>query len=63
VIALLDRLGVRKAHHFGYSMGGDIAAWLVIEYPERFASVTLGASSGFRNWTAERDRATEALGL
>jgi len=36
VIAVLDHLGVRKAHFHGYSMGGGIVAHLMALHPDRF---------------------------
>lgn len=40
--ALLDHLGIRRAHVFGYSMGARIAAFLALEYPESVASLIFG---------------------
>lgn len=42
VIAILDHLGVKKAHYLGYSMGGWIGMALASSYPERFYSVIVG---------------------
>lgn len=46
VIALLDRLGVERAHLIGNSMGGAIALHLLVEHPERFDRVVLMGSVG-----------------
>jgi 3-oxoadipate enol-lactonase len=35
VLALLDRLGVERAHHCGLSMGGLVGMWLSVHAPER----------------------------
>jgi pimeloyl-ACP methyl ester carboxylesterase len=61
VAALLDHLGIRRAHIVGYSMGGNIAAKFVTMYPDRAATVTLGGSSGHRARTEEHDREDEEL--
>jgi pimeloyl-ACP methyl ester carboxylesterase len=42
VIAILDHLGIKKAHYLGYSMGGWIGLALASSYPERFYSVIVG---------------------
>ena len=41
VIGLLDALGVDRAHVNGISMGGAVAQYLAIHYPERVKSVIL----------------------
>ena len=40
--ALLDHLGIGRAHVFGYSMGARIAASLAFAYPEKVATLILG---------------------
>jgi 3-oxoadipate enol-lactonase len=40
-LALLDRLGIDRAHFCGYSMGGMIAIWLGINAPERLDKLVL----------------------
>lgn len=52
-IGLMDELGIEKAHFHGLSMGGGIAQWIAIDYPERVKSVILTstqavASVGYR---------------
>jgi pimeloyl-ACP methyl ester carboxylesterase len=39
---LLDHLGIARADVMGYSMGARIAAFLVLEHPERVRSVVFG---------------------
>jgi pimeloyl-ACP methyl ester carboxylesterase len=49
-IALLDHLDIEKAHVIGHSMGGSVIWQLLIDYSERFLSVTLacpGSPYGF----------------
>ena len=45
-IAVLDTLDISKAHIIGVSMGGMIAQELVIQHPDRAASLTSIMSSG-----------------
>lgn len=51
IIAVLDDLGITKAHCWGYSMGGSIALFLSRDYPERFLSFIIGGADplGFRD--------------
>ncbi|MCV0402470.1 MAG: alpha/beta hydrolase [Chloroflexi bacterium] len=50
-IALLDELGVERAHLVGLSRGGTIALDTAIEYPDRVRSLTVvaGGVSGFES--------------
>jgi len=41
VVRLLDHLKIKKAHIIGYSVGGGIAAKLLVTHPDRLLSVTL----------------------
>ena len=45
VIAVLDDLGLAKAHFLGYSMGGGIGFVLACYMPQRFYSFVLGGAS------------------
>jgi pimeloyl-ACP methyl ester carboxylesterase len=47
-VRLLDHLKITRAHVVGYSMGGTIACKLLVTYPDRLLSVTLGGSGGLR---------------
>jgi pimeloyl-ACP methyl ester carboxylesterase len=44
-VALLDQLGISRAHVYGHSMGGRIGQWLGIDYGERLGALVLGAST------------------
>jgi pimeloyl-ACP methyl ester carboxylesterase len=58
-VAVLDDLGIERAHVVGASMGGMIAQTMAIEFPERVASLTsIMSTTGDRdvgqptNWPA-----------
>ena len=54
-INLIDELGIRSASLIGYSMGGRLALFLALEYPQRFSHLVLeSASPGLET---ERERA------
>jgi pimeloyl-ACP methyl ester carboxylesterase len=43
----MDALGIKKAHVMGHSMGGRVAQWLALDYPEKIRSLVLsGSGSG-----------------
>ncbi|MFI6600031.1 alpha/beta fold hydrolase [Nonomuraea sp. NPDC050536] len=44
-IAVLDDLGVERAHVYGTSMGGRVAQWLAADHPERVGALVLGCTS------------------
>jgi 3-oxoadipate enol-lactonase len=44
-IAVLDAAGADRAHVYGTSMGGRIAQWLGIDYPDRLRTLVLGCTT------------------
>ena len=48
VLALLDRLGVGRAHVVGHSNGGRVAVALAAAHPERIGRLVLTDSAGIR---------------
>ncbi|WP_158850787.1 alpha/beta fold hydrolase [Saccharothrix deserti] len=57
VVAVLDALGVGKAHVYGTSMGGKVAQWVAVDHPDRVGALVLGCTSpgGEGGLVAERD--------
>ena len=45
VVALLDRLGIGRAHYAGLSLGGMVGQWLAVHHPERLDRLALLATS------------------
>ena len=45
--ALMDALDIKRAHIMGHSMGGRVAQWIALDYPEKVRSLVLsGSGSG-----------------
>jgi pimeloyl-ACP methyl ester carboxylesterase len=44
-IALLDHLGIARAHAYGISMGGRICQWLGIDHADRLGALVLGCTT------------------
>lgn len=64
VIAILDALGVQRAHLVGFSMGGTIAMRAAIDHPTRVGALVLVATSSRVGTQAQaRYRELAALGL
>ena len=42
VLRLLDHLNIKKAHVVGYSLGGAITEYLLVNHPDRFFTATIG---------------------
>ena len=45
VVAVLDAVGVDRAHIYGTSMGGRVAQWVAIDHPHRVGTLVLGCTS------------------
>ncbi|MFD7508338.1 alpha/beta fold hydrolase [Streptomyces sp. NPDC059853] len=54
VIAVLDALGIERAHVYGTSMGGRVAQWVAARYPERVRALVLGCTSPGGPFAVER---------
>lgn len=65
VLALMDRLGVRRAHFCGLSIGAMVGMWLAAHEPERIDRLVLMCTAAYlppaSAW-AERARAVLAAG-
>ena len=60
--ALLDHLGIARAHVMGYSMGARISAFLALAAPERVHSLVLGGlGMGLIHGVGEWDPIADAL--
>lgn len=60
--ALLDHLGIPRAHVMGYSMGARVAAFLALDHPERVATVIFGGlGEGMIEGVGDWDPIAEAL--
>ena len=46
VVAVLDELGIGRAHVYGTSMGGRIAQWVAADHPDRIGALVLGCTTG-----------------
>ena len=57
IVDLLDELGLTKPNLLGYSMGGRLALYLALQYPDRFGALILeSASPGLADEGARADR-------
>ena len=68
VVALLDRLGIDRAHVVGVSLGGMVAMWMAINHPDRVGRIVPTATAaalpeaGFAaRAEAVRDGGTQAI--
>ena len=60
VLAVMDALGLERAHVFGHSYGGGLTLYLASRHPERFLSMVLVDSSAP---TYSDDRRSRAAGI
>ena len=58
----MEMLGIEKADIFGVSMGGMIAQWLAIDFPERVGKLILAVTSSKSN-SVLRESVTEWISL
>ncbi|OGB67137.1 MAG: 2-succinyl-6-hydroxy-2,4-cyclohexadiene-1-carboxylate synthase [Caldithrix sp. RBG_13_44_9] len=57
LIELLDKLKMSQAHLLGYSMGGRLALYLGVHYPDRFLKIILeSASPGLEDSREQKQR-------
>lgn len=56
VIAVLDDLGIAKAHVYGTSMGGRVGQWVAADFPGRVDALVLGCTSPGGPYAIERDK-------
>lgn len=60
--ALLDHLGIPRAHVMGYSMGARIAAFMALDHPEKAATLILGGlGEGMVKGVGDWDPIADAL--
>lgn len=61
-VALLDHLGIGRAHVFGYSMGARVGAFMALAHPGRVATLILGGLGfGMVDGVGDWDPIAEAL--
>jgi len=47
LLALMDHLGIQRAHLIGLSHGGMVAQWVALRAPERVAGLVLGSTAAY----------------
>lgn len=60
IIHLLDRLGISRCDLIGYSMGGRLALYLALHFPNYFSRVVLESASPGLKTEAERSQRLES---
>ncbi len=61
VLAVLDDLGVARAHYWGFSLGGDVGLRLALQAPQRLRSLVLGGTSSHHPASEGEQKATDQL--
>lgn len=59
-IAILDHLGIERAHAYGTSMGGRVCQWLGIEHAPRIGALVLGCTTPGNAHGIPRERDVDA---
>jgi pimeloyl-ACP methyl ester carboxylesterase len=63
IVALMDALGIDKAHLIGFSMGGSIAQSIALRYPERVEKLILACTlCGFTRGVVPPKKTLNTLG-
>lgn len=60
VVAVLDELGIDRAHVYGTSMGGRAAQWVAIDHPSRVGALVLGCTTAGGDLAVDASRETMA---
>ncbi|PZS31393.1 MAG: alpha/beta hydrolase [Pseudonocardiales bacterium] len=60
-VAVLDAVGVDRAHAYGHSMGGRVCQWLGIEHAPRLGALILGATTPGDRHGISRTAAADAV--
>ncbi|WP_098958349.1 alpha/beta fold hydrolase [Pseudonocardia sp. N23] len=62
-VAVLDALGIGRAHVYGFSMGGRVAQWVAVDHPDRVGALVLGATTpGDAHGVPRPEHVNERLG-
>jgi pimeloyl-ACP methyl ester carboxylesterase len=61
VVRLMDHLQIKQAHVVGYSLGAAIVGKLLVTYPERLLSATLGGGAPIYQPSRQRAEALEEV--
>jgi pimeloyl-ACP methyl ester carboxylesterase len=59
-IAIIDHLGIERAHAYGISMGGRVCQWLGIEHANRIGALVLGCTTPGNAHGVAREREVDA---
>ena len=60
LIAVLDRLGINYACVVGHDIGGGVAQWVAVRYPQRVSRLGLVSSVAFDGWPSREVRIARA---